>query len=92
MRRKMGDTSLFIEEKGSGDLSLIFLHYWGGTHRTWSQVTDTLQKTCHTVAYDMRGWGQSDEAQSGYSIATLADEAATLVEQLGLQRYVLVGH
>ncbi len=92
MKRHVGEVSLYVEEKGAGDPSLVFLHYWGGTHRTWSRITDELERTYHTVAYDMRGWGQSGAAESGYSIAELADEAAALIEQLGLKKYVLIGH
>ncbi len=92
INRSVGEVTLYVEEKGAGSPSLVFLHYWGGTHRTWSKVTDELKKTFHTVAYDMRGWGQSGAAESGYSLAALADEAAALIEQLGLKRYVLIGH
>ena len=84
--------SLYVEEKGAGDPSLVFLHYWGGTHRTWGRVTDQLRGTYHTIAYDMRGWGQSGGAESGYSISELTNEAAALITQLKLNKYVLVGH
>jgi len=86
MKCNIGEASLFVEEKGAGSPALVFLHYWGGTHRTWSKVTDKLQKTFLTVAYDMRGWGQSDAVESGYSIAALADEAAALIEELRLDK------
>lgn len=92
MKRKVGDVWIYVEQKGTGDPSLVFLHYWGGTHRTWSKVTDNLQHTYHTVAYDMRGWGRSDAKENGYSISALANEAAALIEQLHLRKYVLVGH
>lgn len=92
MKRDIGEVSLYVEERGAGDPSLVFLHYWGGTHRTWREVTADLERTFHTVTYDMRGWGRSGAAGSGYSIAELANEAAALIEQLGLKTYVLVGH
>ncbi len=92
MKREVGEVSLYVEEKGAGDPSLLFLHYWGGTHRTWGRVTDQLQSRYHTVSYDLRGWGQSAAARSGYSISELASEAAALIEQLGLKKYVLIGH
>ena len=92
MKRNIEEVSLYVEEKGAGAPSLVFLHYWGGTHRTWSRVTDQLRGTYHTIAYDMRGWGQSGGAESGYSISELANEAAALITQLKLNKYVLVGH
>jgi 3-oxoadipate enol-lactonase len=92
MKRNVAGISLNVEENGTGDTSLVFLHYWGGTHRTWNKVARELAGSFHTVTYDMRGWGQSDTAQSGYSIKELANEAASLIGQLGLTKYVLVGH
>ena len=46
-----------VEEKGSGDPALVFLHYWGGSSRTWKYVTAALAKSYRTVAIDHRGWG-----------------------------------
>jgi 3-oxoadipate enol-lactonase len=92
MRQLVENISLYVEEKGAGDPSIVFLHYWGGTHRTWSKVVAELAGAHHTITYDMRGWGQSESVESGYSIAELADEAALLIEQLALKKYVLIGH
>lgn len=81
-----------VEEKGTGDLSLVFLHYWGGSSRTWQHVTAELASDVHTVAIDHRGWGQSDAPAAGYALADLAADAEGVIEALGLKRYVLVGH
>lgn len=92
MKAVIGKVSLEVEESGVGDLTLVFLHYWGGTHRTWSKVAGELRASYRIVTYDMRGWGESGAAESGYSIAALADEATALIEYLGLSRYALIGH
>jgi pimeloyl-ACP methyl ester carboxylesterase len=92
MKRNIGKLSLYVEERGAGEVSLVFLHYWGGTHRTWNKVVSQLENSFRAVTYDMRGWGKSDSAESGYSIAELANDATSLIQQLGLQKYVLVGH
>ncbi len=92
MKRDIGNLSLYVEEKGAGDISLVFLHYWGGTHRTWNKVTSELEGSFHSVVYDMHGWGQSGAAERGYSIAELANEAASLIQEFGLKQYVLIGH
>lgn len=92
MKVLIGKISLNVEERGAGDLTLVFLHYWGGTHRTWSKVAAELQSSYRIVTYDMRGWGESGAAENGYSIAALADEAAALIEHLGISKYILIGH
>jgi pimeloyl-ACP methyl ester carboxylesterase len=63
---------------GTAEPALVFLHYWGGTSRTWRQVTAELEGQFKTVAYDARGWGKSDKTLAGYKLADLADEALSL--------------
>ena len=92
MKVLIGGISLEVQEQGAGDISLVFLHYWGGTHRTWNKVTAELQSSYRTVTYDMRGWGESGASSNGYSIAALADEAMALVEHFALSCYILIGH
>lgn len=91
MQHIIGNVTLNIEEQGTGEPALVFLHYWGGTHRTWNQVAAALSSDFRTITYDLRGWGQSGPA-SDYSIPALADEAAGLINQLSLTNYVLIGH
>ena len=72
--------------------AILFLHYWGGSLRTWNKVIDNLEPSFRCIAYDSRGWGESDSPKTRYSIPDLADDAASLVKSLGLKRFVLVGH
>jgi len=92
MHTWIGKVSLKVEERGTGEISLVLLHYWGGTHRTWNKVAAELQSSYRIVTYDMRGWGESGAAEDGYSIHALADEAQALIEHLKLTKYVLIGH
>jgi pimeloyl-ACP methyl ester carboxylesterase len=81
-----------VEEQGEGDLSLVFLHYWGGSSRTWKHVTAKLAPIFRTIAIDHRGWGESDAPAGGYGLADLAADSEGVINALNLQRYVLVGH
>jgi 3-oxoadipate enol-lactonase len=92
MKALIGNVSLEVEQRGEGDLTLVFLHYWGGTHRTWKKVAAELESSYRIITYDMRGWGESGPGEDGYSITALANEAAALIDHLGLSKYVLIGH
>jgi pimeloyl-ACP methyl ester carboxylesterase len=83
---------IHVEEQGSTDLALVFLHYWGGSSRTWGKVIAALPKSYRTIAIDHRGWGESDAPASGYGLADLADDAQGVIEALELKRNVLIGH
>ncbi|WP_408580536.1 alpha/beta fold hydrolase, partial [Burkholderia cenocepacia] len=71
-----------VADKGHGDVAVVFLHYWGGSSRTWSMVTDDLSNEFRTVATDHRGWGNSEAPKAGYSISHLADDAQGVIEGL----------
>jgi pimeloyl-ACP methyl ester carboxylesterase len=75
-----------------GQTTLVFLHFWGGSHRTFDQVIARLEDGCRAVSYDHRGWGAARALPGPYGIEELADDALMIVAELGLERYVLVGH
>lgn len=77
-------------EEGAG--ALVFLHYFGGSSRTWGRVMEFLASGFRCLAPDARGWGDSDAPPSGYAVADMADDVAGLIAALGLTRYTLVGH
>lgn len=79
-------------EQGSKGIPLVFLHYWGGSSRTWSHVTATLSASHRTFAIDQRGWGETEAPPSGYRLADLAADAKGVIDALKLENYVLIGH
>ena len=72
--------------------TLVFLHIWGGSHRTFAPVIARLTSGCAVVSYDHRGWGAARGLPGPYGISELADDALAVIAGLGLGRYVLVGH
>ncbi|WP_248321700.1 alpha/beta fold hydrolase [Caballeronia sp. Sq4a] len=92
MNIETNGTRIHVTERGSGDMALVFLHYYGGSSRTWDGVADELADRYRIVATDHRGWGDSDAPASGYGIVDLAADAEGVIDALGLRRYVLVGH
>ena len=85
-------TRIHVRQQGSGELALVFLHYYGGSAHTWDGIARTLSERYRIVASDHRGWGDSDAPAEGYGIADLAADAEGVIAALELQRYVLVGH
>jgi pimeloyl-ACP methyl ester carboxylesterase len=84
--------ALHVEDQGAGDPLLVFLHYYGGSSRTWRHVTARLAPIFRTITIDHRGWGESDAPEQGYGLADLAADAEGVISALDLHRYVLVGH
>ena len=72
--------------------TLVFLHIWGGSHRTFASVIARLTSGCAVVSYDHRGWGSARDLPGPYGISELADDALAVISGLGVSPYVLVGH
>jgi pimeloyl-ACP methyl ester carboxylesterase len=79
-------------ESGAGEPALVFLHYWGGSSRTWRGVTDRLAGKARCIALDQRGWGGSVARDGRYTLAAMADDVEAVAQRLGLSGFVLVGH
>ncbi|MGH8127699.1 MAG: hypothetical protein ACREPY_17330 [Rhodanobacteraceae bacterium] len=56
MKIQSNGVSIHVREAGRGDTVIVFLHYWGGSSRTWRHVADALSSRFRTVATDHRGF------------------------------------
>ena len=79
-------------DRGSGKIAYLFLHYWGGSSRTWEQVIAMLEPDVRCVALDQRGWGRSSALDGRYDLDAMADDVEDVVAALGLKQYALIGH
>lgn len=86
------NTQLNVLELGNGPLTLVFLHYFGGSALEWQTVMNELAGQYRCLAVDLRGHGDSEAPDMGYSVATMADDVAELLKELSVQNFVLVGH
>ena len=72
--------------------ALIFLHYFGGSARTWLELTEGLADRFYCLALDLRGFGQSVSRSADFGISSYSDDLCELIEKLALTDYRLVGH
>lgn len=92
MKYTANGVRLNVLEQGSGPPTLIFLHYFGGSALEWQMVISQLSDQYRCIAVDLRGCGDSDAPETGYSIDDMADDVADLINILAIQDFVLVGH
>lgn len=83
---------LRINEYDGHESALIFLHYWGGSKRTWRPLIEKLERGTRCVTIDQRGWGESRVSDGRFDLEVMAADVEAVVSNLGIQRYVLVGH
>jgi pimeloyl-ACP methyl ester carboxylesterase len=72
---------------------LVALHGLRGYAATWELLARHLSPTHHVVAPDARGRGDSDWAPDGdYSTGAYLADLEAVVDELRLERFVLLGH
>jgi pimeloyl-ACP methyl ester carboxylesterase len=83
---------LYYERAGSGEPELLFIPGWCCDHTAFQPQFDHFAETHAVTALDLRGVGQSDGPDGGYSIPELADDVAAFCAAVGIEKPVLVGH
>ncbi|MGH9794410.1 MAG: alpha/beta fold hydrolase [Candidatus Acidiferrales bacterium] len=71
--------------------TFLFVPGWTMPAWIWEHQITHFAKTRHVVAMDPRGQGESDMPRDGYFPAQRARDIRALIEQLKLERVVLVG-
>lgn len=90
--------ALVVDDSGplparGGDLPVVFAHSLAGNSGQWKAQLEHLRPNRRALAFDFRGHGRSEPAKNGdYSIAGMASDISAVVDSLGLERFVLVGH
>ena len=89
----VGDTRLYVEERGSG-LPLFVLHGGPGLdHTMFGSCLDPLGDSCRLLLVDQRAQGRSEPSDpSTWTIERMAADVTALAAALGLDRYAVLGH
>src|SRR3989442_13122454 len=81
---------VFYGGGGRGE-PLILIMGFGGDHLAWAFQVRALAARYRVVTFDNRGAGQSDAPEPPYTIRTMADDTAGLMDALGIERAHGVG-
>jgi len=83
----IGDTRLFVVERGQEGYPLICLHALGRDHWMFADYLDGLAPEIRVILPDLRGHGMSDPDGG-----LLGDDVRRLADALELDRYALLAH
>lgn len=89
----IGDTRLFVVERGRGD-PIVILHGGPGLdHYMFGDYLDPLAEQYRLIFVDQRSQGKSDRAPGDtWTIRQMASDVAALARSLQLDRYAVLGH
>ena len=87
---RVGSLDLYYEEHGRGDPLLLIMGL-AADSRAWMFQLPTFAERYRTIVFDNRGTGRSAKPPGPYSIHEMADDAAGLLDVLGIARAHVVG-
>ncbi|HEV7973597.1 alpha/beta hydrolase [Amycolatopsis sp.] len=71
---------------------LLLLHGYPQTHLIWHRVAPELASEFTVVVADLRGYGDSDKPDTGYSKRLMARDQLLVMRALGFERFAVAGH
>lgn len=86
-RRSVDGTRFLIQTEGAGE-SLVFLHGGYMTHEVWEGQVDHFAASYRVIAYDQRGYGESDIPKSRF---TYHEDLLHILDTLKIRQAVLIG-
>jgi non-heme chloroperoxidase len=85
-------TRIYYKDWGQGP-PIVFSHGWPLSADAWEdQMIFLATRGYRCIAHDRRGHGRSDQPWDGNDMNTYADDVSELVEALGLDAAIHVGH
>jgi pimeloyl-ACP methyl ester carboxylesterase len=82
---------LHFTDWGSGRV-ILMLHGNLSTCRWWERLAPLLPQGWRAICPDFRGYGRSESAPQGYNAEAMAEDVLALVDELGVEEYVVAGH
>ena len=84
--------SIAYKTLGDGPRNLLFMHGWAGSGSYWDEMLKHLDLGgLRAITYDMRGHGDSDRAETGFTFDHIAQDALAVADDAGAGKFVLVG-
>ena len=77
---------------GKGGSPIILLHGYAQNSHMWRPLMSELAKTHVVIAPDLRGFGDTTKAETGYDKKTMAQDVHVLARSLGIDKAGIVGH
>jgi pimeloyl-ACP methyl ester carboxylesterase len=90
--RASDGVSISYDVRGAGRTALVFVHCWSCSRSYWRNQLDTFAADYRVVSLDLAGHGASGKERASWSVAGLAGDVQAVVEALGLDRVILIGH
>lgn len=85
-------TKLHYYRTGGNKPPLLLVHGITDDGLCWTPLAQDLEADYDIIMLDLRGHGKSDDPDDGYDFVTISDEVADLLNGLGIDNPIVMGH
>lgn len=87
----VGDNMISYTDQGVGHC-VVLIHGFCGDSHYWKYIVPQLAIKNRVLTVDLRGHGDSSTPKDGFEITDLAEDIASLLSSLRIDRATLIGH
>ena len=81
----------YLEEGKPGTPAIIFVHGFPFNKSLWNLQVDSLRDHYHVIAYDIRGFGDSETGNEDFTIELFVKDLISLMDALKIDTAILCG-
>ncbi len=78
--------------EGEGETAVVLIHGWSCDRSYWRDQIEPLMASYKVVSLDLAGHGSSGDERAAWTMPAFGADVQAVVEALGIERAVLVGH
>ena len=82
----------YLEWGNPDNPNIVMFHAVGMCSQIWNSTARDLAQDYHVLSFDFRGHGDTEHPGSGYTFEQIGEDVASVIQTLGLEGSIGVGH
>ncbi len=88
---QLSDVVINYDDLGKGEIPILFIHGFPFDKSMWKPQMEVLSKSFRTIAYDIRGYGKSENGNQEISISLFARDLVAFMDVLSIDKAIVCG-
>ncbi|MCH8802035.1 MAG: alpha/beta hydrolase [Chloroflexi bacterium] len=82
----------YLEWGSPGNPNVVMFHAVGMCSQIWNNAARDLAKDYHVYSFDLRGHGDTQHSEGGYTFQQIGSDVASVIQTMGLEGSIGIGH
>ena len=82
----------YLEWGSPGNPNVVMFHAVGMCSQIWNNAARDLAKDYHVYSFDLRGHGDTQHSEGGYTFQQIGADVASVIQTMGLEGSIGIGH